>query len=114
MFIQPNPKNFHIQYLDVNRHWSPRSEKFAGGDNLLTALMRGWEISDKVEKESYWHAGVRQITVYHFRLRRNDQEIAMPVLANPYVNRMLFTSPFSVVERQTQHDEVDSEEQRVS
>ena len=69
MFMQPTPKNYHVQYLDVTHHWSPRSEAFAGGDALLTALQRGWEVANTVEEEEkYWHADVRAVSVYRFTL----------------------------------------------
>ena len=99
MFMQQTPKNYHVQYLDVTHHWSPRSEDFAGGDCLLTALQRGWEVAYTVEEEKYWHGDVRAVSVYHFTLRRGNQEIVMPVIENPYVTRMLFMEPFEVVER---------------
>ena len=97
MFLNPNPKNFHVQYPDVNRHWSQRSESFAGADSLVTAMMRGWDISHEVHKEEYWLDGARCVNLYHFRLRKNDREIVMPVLENPYVTRLLFMSPFEVM-----------------
>jgi hypothetical protein len=98
VFLQPDSKNFHVQYPDVNRHWSPNSEDYAGGDCLLTAINRGWEIGNEVVKEEHWHAGVRMVAVYRFRLRRGDQEIVMPVIENPYVTRLLYMSPFEVTE----------------
>lgn len=110
MFMQPTPKNYHVQYLDVTHHWSPRSEAFAGGDALLTALQRGWEVANTVEEEKYWHADVRAVSVYRFTLRRGDQEIIMPVIENPYVTRMLFMEPFDVVER----DEESAQRQEAS
>ncbi len=107
MFSQLTPKNFHVQYLDVNRHWSPRSEQFAGGDNLITAIMRGWEVSETVYKEDLWHAGVRQAALYHFHLTRDEREITMPVVENPYVTRMLYTSPFEVLPLPTANTEAE-------
>jgi len=110
MFMQPAPKNYHVQYLDVTHHWSPRSQKFAGGDALLTALQRGWEVANAVEEEKYWHGDARAVSVYHFTLRRDGVEIAMPVIENPYVTRMLFMEPFDVIER----NEDTAERQEVS
>jgi len=98
MFLTQNPKNFHVQYPDVNRHWSPRSEKFAGADCLVTAMMRGWDISDRVVREEVLQGPARAVNVYHFRMRKDEREITMPVLENPYVTRLLFTSPFDVIE----------------
>ena len=73
MFMQPDPKNFHVQYIDVNRHWSPRSEKYAGGDNLLTAIMRGWEIGNLVTLEQHWNKSGRCVSIYTFLLRKGDR-----------------------------------------
>jgi len=97
MFLTRNAKNFHVQYPDVNRHWSPRSEEFAGADCLVTAMMRGWELSDRVVHETHLHGGARYVNIYHFQMRKGEREITMPVLENPYVTRLLFTSPFEVV-----------------
>jgi hypothetical protein len=97
MFLTPNTSNFHVQYPDVNRHWSPRSERFAGGDSLMTALLRGWSIGDTVVCERFYHGGSRPVAVYHFRLKKDDREINMPVIENPYVTRLLYMSPFEVV-----------------
>ncbi len=90
MFLQPNPTNFHVQYLDVSRHWATESESYAGGDSLITALQRGWEISNQVVQEQYWHAGVRCTSIYHFQLRRDGEMMTMPVLENPYITRLLW------------------------
>ncbi len=82
--------NYHFQYMDVSsQHWSFSSEKLAGGDNLLTALSRGWQLDDTVKMETVWYAGMRSSTIYHFTLVKGEQEIRMPVLSNPYVNRMV-------------------------
>ena len=84
--------NYHFQYMDVStQHWSYSSEKHAGGDNLMTALSRGWKLDDTVKVETVWYAGMRSSTIYHFTLTRDGQQIDMPVLSNPYVNRMVRT-----------------------
>jgi hypothetical protein len=98
MFQINNAKNFHVQYADVHRHWSPRSEQYAGGDCLLTAVLRGWEVSNRVEHEQIMQGAARSVNVYHFHMRKGDREIRMPVIENPYVTRLLFTSPFDVVQ----------------
>lgn len=82
--------NAHYQYMDVNRHWCPRSEKFAGGDALVTRLNDGWEVVGPVYIEEYWHAGVRMVTIYHVTVEDSHGESqVMPVLSTPYVERML-------------------------
>ena len=105
MFLNQNPKNFHVQYPDVNRHWSPRSEEFAGADCLVTAMMRGWDVDDHVGHEQIAHGVARIVNVYHFRLQKGDRQMVMPVLENPYVTRLLFTSPFQVIPADSQRDE---------
>lgn len=82
-------KNFHVQYLDVtSQYWSPQSAQFAGGDHLLTALTNGWDIVSYEEKQ-HWYAGSRCVTVYHFTLARNNEQMLMPVINNPYIERFL-------------------------
>ncbi len=82
--------NYHVSYPDVNRHWSPKCERIAGGDALVTALMRGWTFATtNVYFEEFWLAGTRPVTVYHFELERGNERMAMPVMSNPYVRRVI-------------------------
>ncbi|MDZ4766338.1 MAG: hypothetical protein SGI73_17490 [Chloroflexota bacterium] len=81
--------NLHAHYPDVIKHWSVVSERFAGGDALLTKLRKGWDIDGAVYAEEFWHAGTRPVTVYHFMLTRGDEQIVMPVVTTPYVRRMI-------------------------
>ena len=81
--------NFHVDYVDVAQHWSAVSEPYAGGDGLVTALTRGWEIDGEIKREENWYAGMRHVVVYHVPLRRKDKEMMMPVLNNPYVSRLM-------------------------
>ena len=81
--------NYHIEYGQVtHQHWSWNSQKYAGGDNLMTALDAGWKI-DKCSVEKHWHDEARAITVYHFALSRNGVQIKMPVIHNPYIERFV-------------------------
>ncbi len=81
--------NAHFDYMDVTRHWHAESEKYAGGDALMTRLNDGWMLKETVFLEEYWHAGVRLVTIYHCELELDGESEKMPVLANPYVGRML-------------------------
>ncbi len=82
--------NYHVSYPDVNRHWSPKCERIAGGDALVTALMRGWTFSSTtIYFEEFWLAGTRPVTVYHFEMQRGQERMLMPVMSNPYVRRVL-------------------------
>jgi len=91
-----------IQYQDTTtQHWSFSSEKFAGGDNLLTALARGWEIESKVILKRHWFAGARCIEIFHFTIKRGQIAAEMAVIGNPYVYRFLANYPLELVEEDT-------------
>lgn len=89
--------NAHFDYLDLSRHWCIRSEKYAGGDALITRLNEGWQIRDDVYEETFWHAGSRLVTIYHFELEFKGEVETMPVLANPYVHRLVQKLPLRVL-----------------
>lgn len=92
--------NFHMQYLDItSQHWHPNSEAFAGCDHLLTALNRGWEIDACIEVK-HEYAAMRGVRVYHFKLVRRGETMTMPVVNNPYVERLILQNQLEV---QTQH-----------
>lgn len=74
---------------DIYRHWSPQSEDYAGGDALATALYLGWKTKDMVLVERRWQGGSRRINIYHFELTRGSETMAMPILCNPYVERLV-------------------------
>lgn len=78
-----------IEDVDVYRHWHAPSEHFAGGDSLATLLLIGWTMKNAVFMDTYWLAGTRQVHVYHFELTRGDSSISIPVLCNPFVDRLI-------------------------
>ena len=86
--------NAHVTYPDVVRHWSPVSEKYAGGDQLVTLLNEGWQIKETIFCETIWHAGTRPVEIYHMDVVRGDEAMPVPVIANPYVRRIILTMPF--------------------
>ncbi|MDX2162929.1 MAG: hypothetical protein SF162_16555 [bacterium] len=82
--------NYHVTYPDVYRHWSASCEQYAGGDCLVTMLMRGWTFTENiVYVQEFWHAGTRPVTVFHFELGLRDARMTMPVITNPYVRRVI-------------------------
>jgi hypothetical protein len=95
--INRSTLNFHVEYLDVTQHWCPLSEKYAGGDALLTAVDEGWNMGSRVICEEHWFAGMRLTRVFHIELHRNGERRIMPVLHNPYVDRMLASDDFQIV-----------------
>jgi len=89
MLKNTNVANFHVQYMDVtSQHWHPKSEHFAGGDNLITAVENGWEVNECMLVQ-HWYAGMRSVKIYEFTLRRGDTSMLMPVISNPYVERFI-------------------------
>lgn len=83
--------------LNVYRHWHAHSEKFAGGDALATLLLTGWLMRDAVFVDTYWLSGSREVRVYHFELLRDDQSVSIPVIGNPYVERLIALHQVQVV-----------------
>jgi hypothetical protein len=89
--------NYHVQYMSVTQYWSPTSEKYAGGDALVTALHHGWKISPTIQLEKKWFAGNRQVLVYHFELTRDEETMIMPVINNPYVDKLVYQPGLEVI-----------------
>jgi hypothetical protein len=90
-------QDYHVEYMDVLRHWSPRSEKYSGGDSLLTALYNGWELNETIYVEEAWHTGMRHAPLYHFELERDGETETMVVIDNPYVWRLSNKPEFRVL-----------------
>ncbi len=78
-----------MEDIDFYHHWHSNSERFAGGDCLATALMRGWVLKGPIIMDVYWCAGSRRIKVYHCDLVRDGEHMSMPVLDNPYIDRII-------------------------
>ncbi|MDE2635407.1 MAG: hypothetical protein OXI30_03495, partial [Chloroflexota bacterium] len=96
---EEQPRYLDSQEHDVtSQHWSYSSERYAGGDNLLTAIARGWAIDKVVTLRRHWFAGMRCIEIFHFTIRRDDVVADMAVLGNPYVYRYLANQPHELVE----------------
>jgi hypothetical protein len=88
MVVQ-NLSNFHYAYSHLVRHWHAESEKYTGGDALFTALDNGWDIDETVTFEEHWSAGAQCVVVFYFQLKRGGEAMIMPVITNPFVQRML-------------------------
>lgn len=101
-----NLSNWHYAYMDLIRHWHPESEPYTGGDALFTALENGWDMSDEVKYEEHWHSGARAVLVYYFELKRGDETVVMPVLRNPYVNRIVREMPAKLVPVEVSRDRI--------
>lgn len=88
--------NAHLDYFEVNRHWCDTSERYAGGDALLTALQNDWEVEKVCYRQEHWQAGTRLITIYHFDLKNGGEQMHMPVITTPYIRRMIAEMGFEV------------------
>jgi hypothetical protein len=87
--LENYPANWHYAYRWITRHWHAASERFAGGDSLMTALNGGWQIVPPVVAETHWRAGTRCVMVYTFELKRGAETMTMPVITNPFVERLI-------------------------
>lgn len=76
------------------RHACPKSEKFVGGDVLLTMLYRGWNLTNQFTVEEIWFGQARRQVIYHLRLfysqEGQDRKIQrISVLSTPLVDRLI-------------------------
>jgi len=92
-----NLTDYHFAYLDLYRHWHGASERYTGGDALNTAMDEGWIINDVVNVQEVEHIGARGTVIYHFELVRRDETVIMPVIGNPYVDRLVMVMQFKLV-----------------
>ena len=92
----------------IYRHWHQGSEKYTGGDALLTAIDNGWVVDGVIFRQEFWLAGVRRVCVFHVDLRRDGESAKMLVMQNPYVTRLMHELGSQVVlinqRKQTDYD----------
>ncbi|MDQ7025334.1 MAG: hypothetical protein Q9P01_00070 [Anaerolineae bacterium] len=92
-----NASNFHTVYQNVTtQHWHPSSERYAGGDHLMTAIDKGWKV-EKCVLVRHWYAGMRSVVVYEFNLKRDSNTMMMPVIDNPYIGRFIEESDIELI-----------------
>lgn len=93
-----NVSNFHMQYSDLtSQHWHPTSARYAGGDNLMTAIEKDWDV-EQCALVRHWYAGMRSVRIYEFTLIKNGKTMTMPVLDNPYVERFVIDEKINLIE----------------
>ncbi len=97
MNLFQNLTDFHYVYQDIYRHWHADSERYTGGDALNTALDEGWIINDVVGFQEVHHMGARGTVIFHFELKRNNEAVTMPVVGNPYVDRLVLMMQLKLV-----------------
>jgi len=74
---------------EPNPYWSCDSASYAPADVLDWYLSTGWRPDDPVAVETFYYGSGRHSAVYHFVLRRQDESVEMPVVANPAVFRVV-------------------------
>jgi hypothetical protein len=79
------------------RHWHGESENYAGGDSLATALYSGWTLGNKVLLREHWCAGKRCVRVYYFEIIYEENILIMPIIANPFVEKLVIASKLQVM-----------------
>lgn len=84
-----NPHGTHNFYTENNRHFAPRSEIYTGADSLITAQRNGWRLINIAYEESVQMRGGRYTSLYYFKLVRDSEKMVMPIVANPFIERML-------------------------
>lgn len=87
-----------IEDVDVYRHWHPQSQTFGGGDVLATFMLLGWTLKSAVFVDTYWLFGQRQVRVFHFELVLDGNSMSVPVIGNPFVDRMIAQHDLMLVE----------------
>jgi len=85
----PSPVERELRSAHKRRHWSASCQTYASADVLVEHLADGWDIRSVIVQEVSWRGGGRHITVYHFELTSGNQKLAMPVLDNPIVRRLV-------------------------
>jgi hypothetical protein len=86
-FVELSPKADYVTRR--YRHWSPLSEKYTGGDALLTAMDRGWRVQSRIQCQEHWHGDSRRICIYSVELNRGDETLNMAIIDNPFVTRLI-------------------------
>lgn len=84
-----NPEGTHQKYTQVSRHWCPHSEAYTGADSLLTAQRNGWRLAGLVYQQNVLFPNGRHTLLYHFELVRGSETVIMPILRNPFVERLI-------------------------
>lgn len=98
-------RNFHLEYQPVTtQHWNEKSEVFAGGDHLMTAIASGWDI-EKCLEIRHDFAVARSVTVFQFTLVKDDSIQKMPVISNPYIQRFIRDAGIVAEKMKTSDDE---------
>lgn len=88
----------HDKFTEQHQYWCPQSEEYAAGSQLLTALRCGWTLTERrVVMREFWKSGVRPLKIYEFTLTKDHHFMVMPVLSNPYIERLIAQNKIQIV-----------------
>ena len=89
----------HIHhYLEKPQHWCPRSQTYAGVDNLIGALDKGWKLNRHVYRHAIWRGGSRPVVIYYFELHNGGEITTMPVISNPYLLKVMADHALEIID----------------
>ena len=89
MPIRNNSLNTYLEYHSLNRHWSPESQRYAGGDHLMVVLDQGWKIAGYIPCDLFWFRALCCTRLYKVTLHRGEDVMYMTVLSSPHVDRLV-------------------------
>lgn len=90
-----------------HRHWSRSTQEFAPADVLLTHIRNGWQFDNTAPVETFYSGSLRRADIYYFTLRRGDDMIEMPVLANPKIRQLIEEHRLTVLQVNESHQKDD-------
>lgn len=94
----------HNRYWESARHWHAKSEPFASGEQLQQALFNGWQL-DKIafRTEHPLKTSGRLIVFYVVMLVKDGEKQHMPVLVNPFVERLIAEKNVQLIRVERHH-----------
>jgi hypothetical protein len=82
----------------VMRHWCPKSEKYMGGDALLTLIENHWQPCGTIFRQEVLLGGCRRVYVYHVNLSLDTESMRVAILDNPAVRVIIAAFGTQVVQ----------------
>ncbi len=113
MFKSQRINIIHNKYWDSVRHWHEESEPYASGEQLQDALFAGWELDKIVFRTEHklQHSG-RHIVFFVVVLWKDGEQCNMPVLVNPYIERLLANKSVHVINVERRQNTIEESAQR--
>lgn len=81
----------------------PPIQRYVGGDQLVAALKAGWTLAPVVTAHVHQLRG-GAMSIYYFRLSRQDEVLTLSVIDNPFIQRLIVEGGLEVVAQLQSHD----------